>query len=187
MNVYDFDKTIYPKDSSIQFYVYSLRRKPSLFRYWPRQIVAFTAHYIFRTISKTQMKERFYCYFQAIPNIEQNVNAFWQHYKKDIQPWYLQQKQPDDLIISASPEFLLQPICQDLGIRLIASKVDPKTGLYHGENCYGQEKVVRLMAFDPDAEIDEFYSDSYSDTPLADLAKTSYIVNNSQLTPWVKA
>lgn len=31
MNVYDFDKTIYKKDSSVQFYLYVIRKKPFIF------------------------------------------------------------------------------------------------------------------------------------------------------------
>ena len=50
-----------------------------------------------------------------------------------------------DLIISASPEFLLKPICGILGIKhLIASKVSPVDGKYTGKNCHGKEKVRRF-------------------------------------------
>ena len=95
-------------------------------------------------------------------------------------------KQPTDIIISASPEFLLKPICDKLGVTMLATKVDNKTGLFDGENCHGQEKVRRLHEIYPGAEIDEFYSDLYCDTPLARLAKKAYIVKGERLTPWKK-
>ena len=34
MNVYDFDKTIYDGDSSVDFYKFSLKRHPKLARLW---------------------------------------------------------------------------------------------------------------------------------------------------------
>ena len=87
-------------------------------------------------------------------------------------------------MISASPYFLLRPICDELGIKhLIASDVDVKTGLYTGENCHGDEKV-RLFKEKYGGEIDEFYSDSHNDDPLARLSKKAFMVKGSKLTPW---
>ncbi|MEE0264705.1 MAG: haloacid dehalogenase-like hydrolase, partial [Acutalibacteraceae bacterium] len=90
-------------------------------------------------------------------------------------------------IISASPEFLLELPCQMLGIKyLMASRVDPKTGKYTGENCHGEEKVRRLYEKYPkDTVIEEFYSDSYSDTPLAKLAKKSFMVKGDDISDWI--
>ena len=88
-------------------------------------------------------------------------------------------------MISASPEFLLEPICERLGIKnLIASRVDCKTGIYNGENCYGEEKVNRLNEIFPNIKINEFYSDSYSDQPLASLSKSAFLVLGSKLYKW---
>ena len=48
-------------------------------------------------------------------------------------------------------------------------------------------KVVSLLKeLYPNAEIDEFYSDLYCDTPLARLAKKAYIVKGEKLSPWKK-
>ena len=49
------------------------------------------------------------------------------------------------MIISASPEFLIAPIANQLGVRYIASKLNPETGTYDGLNCYGDEKVVEAL------------------------------------------
>lgn len=94
-------------------------------------------------------------------------------------------KQETDIIISASPEFLLEPICKELGVEcMMATKVDKSTGLFDGENCHGKQKVTRLYESYPEAQIDEFYSDMYCDTPLALLAKRAYIVKGEKLSPW---
>jgi phosphatidylglycerophosphatase C len=142
-------------------------------------------YYVLRRGTKTQMKEQFYCYFCAVPDILAETSAFWQHYApRLIQDWYLNRRQPDDVIISASPEFLLVPVCRQLGVHLIASQVDPSTGQYQGLNCHGREKVRRFYEQFPDGEIECFYSDSYSDSPLAELARESFLVKGASLTPW---
>lgn len=38
MNVYDFDNTIYDGDSSIDFYFFVLRKKPSIIFLLPKQL-----------------------------------------------------------------------------------------------------------------------------------------------------
>lgn len=169
----------------MQFYCFCLRRHPKILRYLPGQFTAFVRYYVFHLGTKTQMKERFYCYFQAVPDIRTEARVFWERNEsKLLQSWYLEQKQPNDVIISASPEFLLEPICQKLGVALIGSQVDPATGRYRGINCHGAEKVRRFEQQFPGAEIQCFYSDSYSDTPLAELAKMSFLVKGESLTPW---
>jgi len=66
----------------------------------------------------------------------------------------------------------------------MATKVAKKTGMFDGENCHGKEKVDRFYAQYPDGVIDEFYSDMYCDTPLAELAKKAFIVKGESLSPW---
>lgn len=183
MNVYDFDKTIYDGDSSIHFYKYCLKRFPHIIKYWPSQLKA-ASHYKRGKITKTEMKTVFYTYFQGIPDIFQVVEDFWEVHEKNIKTWYLEQKRDNDLIISASPEFLLKPICDKLDIHLIASVVDPYTGENLKENCYGPEKVVRMKEQYNMEDMEEFYSDSYSDDPLAQYAKKSFMVKGNERLPW---
>ena len=90
----------------------------------------------------------------------------------------------DDLVISASPEFLLKPLEETLHITVIASRVSPIDGKTTGENCYHAEKVRRFREQYPDGTIEEFYSDSYSDEPLALLAEKAYIVDGETLIDW---
>ena len=182
MNVYDFDKTIYDGDSSVDFYIFSLKRNPLIAVLLPYQAIA-VMMYKLKITDKTSMKEKFYKYFKFIKNIDSDLEIFWDKNEKKIKKWY--KKKDDDIIISASPEFLLTPICKRLKIEhLIASKVDKKTGKYDGLNCYGAEKVTRFREQFKDAEIDQFYSDSYSDSPLAGISKHSFLVDKNELTTW---
>lgn len=186
MNVYDFDKTIYFGDSTLDFTRFCYRRHPLLLRFLPGQVLAFVP-YALGLITKTAFKQRFYRYYRGIKDIEAEVRLFWEAHRQKIESWYLEQKTENDGIISASPEFLLQPICAELGIaNLIASRVDPKTGVYAGENCYGEEKVCRFRETFGDAPIERFYSDSLSDSPLAALASESFLVSGGKAIPWAE-
>ena len=79
---------------------------------------------------------------------------------------------------------MIDNICKRLGIKAISSSLDPKTGKLLRPNCWGEEKVVRFHEFYSDDQVDEFYSDSYSDTPMAKLAKKAFIVKGEKLSPW---
>ena len=184
MNVYDFDKTIYDGDSTVDFYFFCLSRRPSVLRSFPLQLSAF-ARYGLKRISKTRMKEIFFSYLKHTGDVPALVEDFWAGHRQRLLPWYLGQKKPDDVIISASPEFLLRPVCQSLGVgRLIASRVAVPSGAFDGLNCYAEEKPVRFAAECPGAQVEEFYSDSLSDSPMAQLAQRSFLVHKNTRKPW---
>lgn len=184
MNVYDFDKTIYKSDSTADFYLFSLRRHPKILALLPSLLKAYLRFYIFRKGSKTEFKEKMMRFVTKV-NMKKDLEDFWKTHKRKIKKFYLEQKQDDDVIISASPRFLLEPICRELGIKhLLASEVSPKTGEFSGLNCHGEEKVRRFRKEFQNAQIDEFYSDSYSDTPLARISTTAFIVKGDKINPW---
>lgn len=183
MNVYDFDGTIYDGDSTVDFFLFALKSNPSLIRYVPRQACGFLL-YGLRRINKTKLKEYFFSFLSGM-DAEKWAEDFWNQNQYRIYKWYLDQQKPDDIIISASPEFLLKPICRRLGIHhLIASKVDSETGKFVGENCRGQEKVQRLKSEYNTNHIDSFYSDSLSDLPLAEIADKAFLVDKGIVREW---
>lgn len=181
MNVYDFDKTIYPADSTAQFYLWCLRRYPAC-----RRTLLWTGWAFFcmgtRLKTKTKSKEIFYRFLRHVP--EEAPLLFWQEHIHAIEPWYLAQHRPDDLIISASPEFLLTPAAQMLEFSLIASPVDPSTGLYRGENCHGPEKARRYREIYGSTPVEGFWSDSRSDAPMAALAGAAWFVRKGIAEHW---
>ncbi len=181
MNVYDFDKTIYPEDSTERFYLWCLRRYPAC-----RRTLGWTVWAFFcmgtRLKTKTRSKEIFYRFLRYVP--ADAPQRFWDEHIGNIRSWYLDQKRPDDLIISASPEFLLAPAACALGFRLIASQVEQTTGLYRGENCRGQEKVRRYREEYGNTPVEGFWSDSRSDAPMAALAAHAHLVNGEKITDW---
>lgn len=184
MNVYDFDKTISNADCTASFIKYCSMR-------WPRVLLTLPGTAIYSIgmatglVPKTRFKQYMYRFLRHIPDIEQAVEDFWNSNTCTIRQWYLDQQKPDDLVISASPEFLLRPICQKHGIsNLICSQVNPLIGQYSGENCHGQAKVDKYIElYGPEAP-DSFYSDSYNDEPMARFARFAYFVRGNTVTPW---
>ncbi len=184
MNVYDFDKTIYDGDSTLDFMLWCFRKKPFLALSCLPGAAAFGG-YLLKLCSKTYFKEKFYRFLFRVPDAEQWAEEFWEEHIENIKEWYLLRQQEDDVIISASPAFLLRPACYRLKISyLLASRVDKDTGMYYGINCHGEEKVRRFKKAFPQGQINEFYSDSLSDAPLANLAKRAYLVKGNDLFPW---
>ena len=104
--------------------------------------------------------------------------------EKKIKNWYSNQKNEKDVVISASPEWLLKPITDKLEINLIATKVDKKTGRFDSLNCYGNEKVKRFKEKFPNGEIENFYSDHHSDTPMFLISKNAWIVKGEKIEKW---
>jgi phosphoserine phosphatase len=184
INVYDFDHTIYPGDSTVDFFLFCFRRKPYiLFR--ALQLAIRGVGRVLGFVTTEQLKERFYMSFLPYMNdIPYLLDEFWEKHSGDICGWYREQKEPNDLVISASPEFLLKPICSRLGIRFIGSLVNPQTGMLLGPNCKGNEKVRRFRELYPNCLIDNFYSDSLSDSPMAEISRQAWRVKNRVITSW---
>ena len=183
VNVSDWDKTIFAKDSTVTFCLWCILHYPKVLKALPAVLKNLPAYWRGK-LTKTQIKEIFYHFLRYVPDVDRAVERFWDAQFRRIKGWYYDRQRSDDIIISASPEFLLSVPTERLGVRLIASRVDKTTGETEGENCWGAEKVRRLREAYPEVEIAAFYSDSRSDTPLAELADVAYLVKGEKLLPW---
>ncbi len=186
MNVYDFDHTLYKGDSTIAFWKYEMSKHPGLLRLLPHQCI-YAIKYAFGKVSKEKFKEEFYVFFKEISNIEVEVKRFWDQNEDRFFDWYSKEHKVDDVVISASPEFIVKEGCRRIGIsNVIASRVDSSSGKYIGKNCKGDEKVKRYKNIYGQQQIDKFYSDSRSDTPMAKMAKEAFLVREGKICPWIK-
>lgn len=184
MNAYDFDKTIYDGDSTADFYLFSLRRHKKILLLSPSLFGAFFRFYVLKKGTKTEFKEVMYRFLKYC-DTQKDVADFWEKNEVKIKKFYLAQKCENDVIISASPRFLLEPICRSLGLtHLIASEVDSQSGKYSGINCHGEEKVRRFREQFGDSAIEEFYSDSQSDLPMAKIAQNAFLVKGEKIEKW---
>lgn len=183
INLYDFDKTIYNGDSSTDFFFYSLMKYPKIIILFPKIVVA-ALSYVLHIKTKTEMKEVLFSFVKYIPDIDSHIEDFWNDHRCYLKNFYMKKKHDRDIIISASPEFLLNPLKEELGVLdLMASRVDKHTGIFKGKNCHGEEKVRRLNKKYDDYEVIESYSDNKCDAPILRLAKKQFLVKGETLTP----
>ena len=78
MNVYDFDKTIYYGDSTLDFYFFCLKKKPYILFVLPVQFFGFLM-YFFKLRDKEYFKEKFYVFLRYINNTQKLVSLFWKN------------------------------------------------------------------------------------------------------------
>ncbi len=185
LDVYDFDGTIFHGDSTMHFWLYCLRKKPSLIKHLPKQIGALIMMALKRW-DLTRGKGVFFCFMRDM-DVEQMARRFWDDpgTKKRLGAWFAPQDSELPIVIaSASPEVMLAPIAAAYGVRhLIGTRVDVATGQLIGKNCKSAEKIERLKQFDPDAKVRAMYTDDVrADGPLLALAQQKYLVKNGRVT-----
>ena len=175
MNVYDFDGTIFYSDCSIGFAFWCLKRHPKLwFTYFPQAIKSF---FQFKKgkIPNYLMQRKMFSYLTMIDDFDVQIEKYWDKYEKRISEWYLAQKRPDDLIISASPSCIIGPIARRLGVNYIATEYDLEYGVFVNNLMYAKEKAKYIIDHGFPV-IDNFYSDSLADTPIALCAEKAYLI-----------
>ncbi|WP_288771320.1 HAD family hydrolase [uncultured Sneathia sp.] len=174
--IYDFDKTIYSKETSMAFMFFFLKRHRSLI---PKFILNLTI-ILFNIKDLKKVKNIFFSIFKGI-DIENDINLFWEKEMKNIYPYFFEEikenrKDADLLIlISASPDFLLEPIYKKLGFDILISTKYSNFTLI-GKNCKKDEKLKRLNELGS-FDVLRFYSDSLSDLPLFNIAKKKISIN----------
>jgi len=181
--VYDFDGTIYNGDSTMDFIKFLISKDKSIIFYLPKMLI-YLIKYKIKLIEKETMKECFFNIFKKFNNIEKLVEEFWGTHEKNLKSFFTEKKShKNDIISSASPYFLLEPIARKYKVYdLFASPVNKKTGKYNGKNCHNVEKVRLLHKKYPDCIVQEMYSDdANADKPLLELAKKSYIVKKDKI------
>ena len=183
INIYDFDKTIYDGDSSIDFFKYCIKINKKCLRILPKLALAIIL-YLLKIKEKEYLKSVFFSFIKYFSNLDKVVADFWNEHNSKIKDFYLKGRFKTDIIISASPEFLLKPVAKKYNFELIATKVDINSGKLIGKNCYGKEKVNRLLEEKRIKKFNKFYSDSLSDTPLSKLANVAYIVKKEEIIEW---
>ncbi len=187
MNAYDFDDTIFHPDSAILFAVWCANRHPKIwFTFFPK-IMKNLVRYKKGKLPRYKLERTFFSYLTQVDDFDEQIEAFWDKYESRISKWYLEQKRPDDLIISASPSCIIKPIAERLGVNYVATEYDKEYDVFVDNLMYAKEKAKYIIDHDFPV-IENFYSDSLSDTPIALLAEKAHLVtdNAQTVTDWPK-
>ncbi len=190
--VFDFDGTIYTKDSLIEFCKFIYKKHPLRLRYLFIQFFALVAHKL-TIISTTQFKERFLIYLKGIPKEQllEYVKDFWKTETVNFNAEVMQliasiQKENIALIaVTASPDFMFTLLPQDLGFsKWISTKTSYQEGKYKivGENCRAGEKLTRLQQEFTGGFVMEYaVSDNHDDDILLQNARKSFKITHRKL------
>lgn len=182
LDLYDFDGTIYDGDSGVDLILFSIKKKPSLIFHYI-SCLGVVIQYLLKIKKKEEMKNKLFAFVQYFPDIDKFVSEFWEcHEHKMKEFWTSKKSHKNDIIISASGRFWLEPIAEKYKVKeLFATDIDPKTGKVKGNNCHGKEKVKLFRKHYPDARIMKMYTDSKNDLPLIEAAEEGILVKRHKL------
>lgn len=184
MRVYDFDGTVYDGESSVDFFLWSLKKHPENLKLLPKVLKM-----LWRYKRLKVSEEELFCaiakygveFLRRFDDIEKEISLFWDSHEKKIKKWYLEQKTPEDVFLTASPDILVGELARRIGVRhTIASKIDLKGGEVVSL-CYRKNKCARFCEEFPDTEMEEFYTDSENDREVFKMAQRVYIVRGNSL------
>lgn len=182
INMYDFDDTIYSGDSSVDFIKYCYKKGYIKFNNLLKIMGSFIK-YFFGVFDITEFKEVLFSFLSNIDDGKRVVSEFWDEHYKNIKKFYLEKNHDNDVINSASPYFLLKPVCDKLGVKdLIASDVDLKTGKFREKNNSREVKVDNYNKKYVNYILEECYSDNpFNDKFILELANKAYVVKGEEL------
>lgn len=174
-NLYDFDGVIYRGNCSFDFFIYCLTYYPNIFKYVPRYVVDYIL--IKNRLIDIDNKSYDFCRFLLdVKDLDDLILSFWNHNITKINKWYKEQMQSNDLIITGSPDFLMNPICEYFNIESLSSVVDKNTGIVT-TFCFRENKATVLEKKYPNQIFNSFYTDNIcEDKFLFDSANTVYCV-----------
>lgn len=189
--VFDFDGTITRKDTLLEFIKFSKGKRVFLkgFLYYSPLLVA----YKLGLYPNWKVKQRIFSYFfkgmkyevfcQLGFKFKEEINNM----VKDDQIKKLTKhlEQGDTVyVISASIEEWILPWCHKFGkINVLGTQIEVINGIITGKfrtkNCYGQEKVNRLLEKEPERNSYYLYAygDSKGDKEILTFADKSFYVN----------
>jgi phosphatidylglycerophosphatase C len=184
LNVYDFDNTIYRGESGASLFFFYLRKDPKLLRKIPwglKLIIKYkTGKMTLQQVLDTYSDE-IVSYGSSLANFDKDMVKFWDMNGHKIKPFYLKQRKDDDVILSACPDVVIGEICRRLHIsRFVATETEAGT-MRLIRFCYRENKVIAFKEKYPDAVIDNFYTDSYNDSAMFEMARNVYLVKGSKM------
>ena len=179
MKVFDFDNTLYRGESSIDLSFYMVRYNRRILLYVPTILISLV-RYKMCLMEKSEIEKLINDFFADVLTNSGNesdlINSFWETHAHKLNQRLLELIEPEDVIMTASPSFLLDGIRSRLNTdQIICTEVDVDEKKITWFN-FGENKAVRFHDLYGDRKIDEFYTDSYNDRALMKLARRVYIV-----------
>ncbi|EPF80269.1 phosphoserine phosphatase [Acinetobacter gyllenbergii] len=187
--LFDFDGTLYPRDSFTGFIFFALSKRHIVKR--GLKILPWIQAYYLRLYPAHAMRPRlFQSMFKDISAdvVEQLAQEYALKLIKRLDQDLLQQLQQHQqrgdhiVLVSASVDIYLAPICEFLNIELICTQTEIKDGLltgrYRSEDCSREQKKLRILQQYNLADYQAIYAygNSEEDLDMLSLADYPYMV-----------
>jgi len=177
--VYDFDKTLTYKDTLFGFFTSFSKNPLKIFLYFTAMVFS-----KFKLISNDSLKDfgvKLFISKKSRDEVQKRAKEYAKKIKTNrVYDEIKLDKNKKIYIVSASFEEYLNYLF-DKDIKIIASKLrykdDKVTGLLY--NCYSKRKIEALKN-ENILKIDRFFTDSYSDLPLAKISKEIVVVKGDE-------
>ena len=197
--LFDFDGTLYPKDSFTGFIFFTLSKRHIVRK--GLKILPWIQAYYLRLYPAHAMRPRlFRSMFHGVPaNLMQDLaQQYAQKLLKKLDPVLLQQLQLHQqrgdrvVLVSASVDVYLAPICDILNIELICTQADIQhgrlTGFYRSEDCSCEQKKLRILQKYNLADYGFVYAygNSEEDLDMLSLADFAYMMGTENPLPELK-
>ncbi|USA53693.1 HAD-IB family hydrolase [Acinetobacter sp. C32I] len=187
--LFDFDGTLYPRDSFTGFIFFALSKRHIVKR--GLKILPWIQAYYLRLYPAHAMRPRlFQSMFKdiSVDVVEQLAHEYALKLIKRLDQDLLQQLQQHQqrgdhiVLVSASVDLYLTPICEFLNIELICTQTEIKDGLltgrYRSEDCSREQKKLRILQQYNLADYQAIYAygNSEEDLDMLSLADYPYMV-----------
>ena len=183
MNVYDFDNTIYDGESVFDFFLFCVKKQKSLILYFPmllKNLFKYKAGKLTIDGLYEEAGKLTKVVIQNREHADEYINEFWSINSRKLKKEFLDRLKSDDVIITASPDILIKAISDKLKTEnIIGTRIDLDTGRVEFA-CFRQNKITAFKEKYPNAVIDEFYTDSLNDMPLAKLSNKAYLIKKGK-------
>jgi phosphoserine phosphatase len=181
--LYDFDKTLTVKDTLLGFYLEVSKFKKRKYLFMPLYFAVMISHK-FKLISNTKLKKIGIYLFLKNQKYSEIQNISSQYSKKIIFNKLFEKITNNNkikIVITASFEIYVSKVLNSNFI-VHGSTLKVKNNIIIGldKNLFGVEKLIFFKKKYPRFQIDEFYTDSYSDLPLLNNAKKKYLVKKNK-------
>lgn len=186
--LFDFDGTVTSKDSFLDLSVHMLGK----YRFYLvcLKLFPFIILYFLKIVSGKKLKEMFLV--RMIKGMSENeFDSIVHEYTQSEMPAILKNsalvaikthrdRGDEVVLVSASGEQWLKHFAKNNGMELIATRLEAVKGIFtgkiEGENCYGPEKVRRILELYDPASFDHIfaYGDSRGDTDMLGIADRKF-------------
>lgn len=184
MKVFDFDNTIYRGESPVDFCFYMIRENKKIIRYVPTiifSLIGYKLHLMKKEKLESLTNEFLENVMDDPDSLSDSVRRFWETHYHKLDLNILRLIEPDDVIITASPTFIMNGVSGKLRTNnILGTEIDLQKKRLTWYN-FGENKVERYRSIYGYRHIDAVYTDSFYDEYLMGISREVYIVRHGNV------